>query len=96
MIETDPQHLVGQSITVVGLAEDAHQGALVTLSDGSDVYVGGLPYWNKALLKKRVRVTGLLRRDKLAPDPEVDGQLVSHGMFGSALVLENATWEEHT
>jgi len=41
MIKTNPKQLVGQSITVVGLVENAHQGALVTLSDGSEGYVVG-------------------------------------------------------
>jgi len=94
MIETNPKHLVGQSITVAGLAENAHQGALVTLSDGSEVYVVGLRRWDKALLGKRVKVTGFLQRTKLAPDPDVNEKgEVSHGMYGSSLTLEEASWE---
>jgi hypothetical protein len=94
MIETNPKQLVGQSITLAGLAENAHQGALVTLSDGCEVYIVGLRRWDKAVLGKRVSVTGRLQRDKLAPDPEVNAQgEVSHGMFGSSLILEEATWE---
>ncbi len=94
MIETNPKQLVGQSITLAGLAENAHQGALVTLSDGSEVYVAGLRRWDKSLLGKRVKLTGRLQREKLAPDPEVnDRGEVSHGMWGSSLVLSEATWE---
>lgn len=94
MIETNPKQLVGQAITLAGLAENAHQGALVTLSDGSEVYVAGLRRWDKVLLGKRVKVTGRLQREKLAPDPEVNAKgEVSHGMWGSSLVLEEATWE---
>lgn len=94
MIESNPKQLVGQAITLAGLAENAHQGALVTLSDGSEVYVAGLRRWDRALLGKRVKVTGRLQREKLAPDPEVNARgEVSHGMWGSSLVLEEATWE---
>lgn len=94
MIERDPSEFVEQLITIAGAAENAHQGALVTLSDGGVVYVAGLRRWDLRLLGKRVKVTGRLRRHKLAPDPEVGPQAgVTHGMFGSSLVLENAVWE---
>jgi len=95
MIEANPRAFLGHSITVVGNAENAHQGAIVTLSDSSEVYVLGLRRWEKALLGKRLEVTGLLRSRKLAPDPDVNEQgEVSHGMFGSSLILEDATWKE--
>jgi hypothetical protein len=93
---TNPGHLVGQSVVVVGTAENTHQGAVVTLSDGTEVYVDRLRRWDRPLLGRPVRVTGILRLDKLAPDPAVDANgMVSHGMHGNALVLEAATWEEH-
>jgi hypothetical protein len=85
---------MGEMVTVIGIAENAHQGAVVTLSDGNEVYVDGLRWWDNGLLRERVMVTGTLREKKLAPDPEDNGGIVSHGMFGESLVLEGPTWEK--
>jgi hypothetical protein len=94
MIDTDPTHLLNQTVTLVGIARDAASGAVVLLSDGTPVYIKGLPYWEDRWDRKRIKVTGTLRDSKLAPDPEVNEKgEVSHGMYGDVLVLENATWE---
>ena len=96
-IDTEPAHLVGQTITLVGTARDAHLGAVVLLSDNTPVFIDGLPMWDDQWDGKRIRVTGLLKDDSIAPDPEVNQQgEVSHGMYGDAFVLVDASWEEAT
>lgn len=91
----DPSHLVNQSVTLIGSAENAALGAVVFLSDRKAVFISGLSRWDAKWHRKKVKVTGTLRRRKLAPDPEVTAKgEVSHGMQGDALTIEEATWEE--
>lgn len=95
ILDTDPTQYLDQVVTLEGTARDAALGAVVLLSDGTPVFVQGLDAWDTRWDRKRVRVTGMLRSRKMAPDPEVnDKGEVSHGMFGDSLVLEEATWEE--
>lgn len=94
MYDKDPTAHLNQTITVQGVARDAHAGAVVLLSDGTPIFIGGLQSWEPALEWKTVRATGTLRDGKMAPDPEVNAKgEVSHGMYGDALVLEHAKWE---
>lgn len=94
MLDTDPSALVDQPVELLGTARDAHQGAVVLLSDRTPVYIAGVPFWDDAWDGKRIVAKGVLRRRKLAPDPTVGphGEQ-SHGMVGTSLVLENPTWE---
>ena len=93
MLETDLISQVNQSITLVGIARDAHAGAVVLLEDGTPVFIKGLASWDDNWNRKQIKITGVLRERKLAPDPEVNEKgEVSHGMEGDAWVLENATW----
>ncbi len=94
IVDSFPGHLLGQQITAVGQAFDAHQGAVVLLSDRTPLYVAGLDCWDDAFLRKQVRVSGVLRRGKLAPDPTVNAKgEVSHGMEGEDFIIEQASWE---
>jgi hypothetical protein len=93
-IDTYPKGMVGQSVTLVGTARNAVLGALVVLSDNSTVYVDGLESWDKATDRKKIKVTGTLRKKKLAPDPVTNEKGEhSHGMVGSSMVIEDAKWE---
>lgn len=85
---------LGKEFTVVGTAHNAFLGAVVRSDKLGTLYITGLAEWPEALLKKRVTVTGILGRKKLAPDPVVapDGS-VSHGMKGTSMVLNNAKWK---
>lgn len=94
VITQAPEKYMNQHVTVGGMADDAHQGAVVVLSDNMEVYVRGLSRWDKTLRRKGVKVTGFLRYDKIAPDPEVNAKgEVSHGMIGGVLILEEPKWE---
>ena len=95
MIDTNPKHLVGQNVTLIGVAYDAHSGAMLLLSDETPVFISGLDCWDDEWDRKTLKVSGTLRNKELAPDPEVneDGE-VSHGMFGNSLILDGATWTE--
>jgi hypothetical protein len=89
----DPR--IGTLTTIVGTAANAALGAVVVDEQGDVYYLDGLAEWDDALLDRRVEVTGTLRRKKLAPDPVVGpGGEVSHGMKGTALVLDNPTWRD--
>ena len=95
MINSNPSHLVGQQVTLVGVAYDAHSGAMLLLSDETPVYISGLDCWDDQWDRKTLHVSGTLKRKELAPDPEVNAAgEVSHGMFGSSLVIHDATWDE--
>ena len=85
---------LGKEFTVVGVAHNAFLGAVVRSDKLGTLYITGLAEWPEALFKKRVTVTGILARKKLAPDPVVapDGS-VSHGMKGTSMVLDNAKWK---
>ncbi len=90
-----PTGMMDQEVTLLGTARNAHAGALVVLSDRKTIYVLGLQSWPKELDRKQVRVTGTLRRTKLAPDPEVNDEgEVSHGMKGRVTVVADASWKE--
>jgi hypothetical protein len=94
IVDSFPGHLLGQQITALGQAFDAHSGAVVMLSDRTPLYVAGLDCWDDDFLRKQVRVSGVLRRRKLAPDPTVNAKgEVSHGKEGSDFVIEEAHWE---
>lgn len=93
-MDTDPSEHLNEKVELVGVAENAKSGAVVVLSTGEPVYIKNLDYWDEGLYKKRIKVTGLLRKQKLVPDPVVNirGE-VSAGAFGMSLVLEEAKWE---
>lgn len=83
----------GAPTTVQGTARDAKLGAVVVAADGQVYFVEGLDAWEPGFLGRTVRVTGVVRHKKLAPDPTVgpDGA-VSAGMVGQAAVLASARW----
>lgn len=82
-----------QQVTIRGTAGNAVLGAVLVLDTGEPVYIEGLHEWPDDVSAGKVEVTGVLRRRKLAPDPGVapDGG-ATHGMVGTALVLEGASW----
>jgi hypothetical protein len=81
-------------ITITGVARNAVLGAVVQKDGGGVLYIDGLSEWDDSIAGKRVEVRGTLVTRKLAPDPVVDKDGgISHGMAGSAGVIEGAVWK---
>lgn len=92
-IDRDAGQHLDQQVTLDGTALDAFSGAVVMLADEIPVYVDGLDEWDDQLFRKRLHVSGTLRRRELAPDPDVNPKgEVSHGKVGTDYVIEGATW----
>lgn len=74
--------------TIRGTADNAKAGALLLADDGRVLYVAGMLEWDDDLIGKRVTLTGIVRRQGVAPQiREVDG-VTLQGMAGTPLVLE--------
>ena len=82
----------GTVVELTGEAEIAVMGAVVVGPDGRATYVAGLDSWPSDVYRKQV--TGTWGRSSAAPGPAVaaNGD-ASHGAFGSAQVLFDATWK---
>lgn len=82
---------VDTEVTIDSVAENASQGAIVTVGR-TPVYIDGLQRWDRAHAGKKVAVTGTLRReagdDVVSPTGEY-----SHGVPGGRFILEAATWK---
>jgi hypothetical protein len=85
---------IGQRVTLRGKAAEAKAGAVIIPTGGTvPVYLRGLSSWGPAL-GKEVIAEGVLRREKVIPDPQTDPTgAVSQGARGEQYVLEDATWE---
>ena len=85
------EKLIGQKVTLRGIAKDAKGGAVLTTTEGSVIYIKELESWSSELLDKQVSVSGLLNKEKLIPDPVVDKNgAFRSGAFGFQFVLEKA------
>jgi len=86
--------MITQTTVIRGKAMDSKAGAVLVTADGKVVYIEGLDYWPSNLTGKDVSVTGLLKRKKLIPDPQIgSGGAISQGSSGEQEVLEQATWK---
>ena len=84
----------GREVTIRGTALDAHAGAMLVRDGAPDVFISGLTHWPPEARGRTVEATGVLRSRKLSPAPAVSDQgVVTHGMSGDALVLEDADWK---
>ena len=85
--------MIDPSVTIIGKAWNSKAGALVVADSGRSAYIEGLSGWDDDIFGKQVRVTGILRLKKIAPDPEVDEWgAISAGMEGVTKVIERACW----
>ena len=66
----DLQSRVGEQVTVVGTAQNAAAGAIVSL-DGRPVYVSQLEQWPPELVGRKVEVSGVLA---FYPAPPAEGR----------------------
>lgn len=94
-VDSFPGHLLGQTITAVGVADNAFSGAILVLADNTPLYIAGLDKWEPSLEKQTLKVTGTLTRGKLAPDPTPGpGGVQRHGMQGGVFIMNDASWVE--
>ena len=84
---------VGNSVTINGRAENAKAGAIVLTEDEIPVYLPGLYDWPPELYRREITVTGVLRYEKMIPDPVIgeDGS-ISTGAYGKDYYLEGAEY----
>ena len=94
---TDLEKLIGQRVSLIGIARDAKGGAVLVTESGSVLYVKGLSSWSSELINKQVSISGLIKTEKIIPDPKIseDGG-ISAGAIGEQLVLENAKYSLST
>ncbi len=82
---------IDTEVTIESLAEDASQGAIVSVGR-TPVYIDGLQRWDKAHAGKKVSVTGTLRREAGDEVESPTGEH-SHGVPDGRFILEAATWK---
>ncbi|HLK88696.1 MAG TPA: hypothetical protein VKZ18_02315 [Polyangia bacterium] len=87
-----PEDVIGQPVTIEGVATDVHAGAIVVTAERDSVFIADLEAWPARVRGMRVEARGVLRRTKLAPDPFVEDGVHVAGLKGTQLVLERAQW----
>ena len=91
----DIEKLVGQKITLKGIAKDAKGGAVILTPEKVPIYIKDLDSWPPELFDKQLEVTGVLKEEKFIPDPVIDEDgSISTGAYGDQLVLEHAEFFE--
>jgi hypothetical protein len=89
------ERLIGQEVTLNGIARDAKGGAVLVIERTAPVYIEGLAFWTPELLGMNVSVKGLLKKEKIIPDPVIgENGGISQGAIGTQFVLLNAVWEK--
>jgi len=87
------EKLIGQKVSLSGIAKDAKGGAVIITPEGYVIYVKGLEFWPSDYLDKSISVSGLLKKEKFIPDPIIEENgAVSTGAYGDQLILENAEY----
>ena len=86
--------MIGKTVELNGKAMDSKAGAVLVTDTDDVIYIEGLDYWPDNVSGKDISVTGMLKRKKLIPDPQIDANgTVSQGAQGDQLVLEKARWK---
>ncbi len=84
---------IGQKVNLNGTAKDAKGGAVLLTPEGNVIFIKGLEFWPSEFLDKKISVSGLLKEEKLIPDPLIDEDaVISTGAYGNQLILENAEY----
>ena len=90
------ENLIGHNIELVGIANNAKGGAVLITEDDHVIYIKGLQSWPSELTGKQVTITGLLKREKLIPDPKIaENGAISAGAIGLQLVLDNVDYPKN-
>ncbi|MFX1258603.1 MAG: hypothetical protein ACFFAN_12130 [Promethearchaeota archaeon] len=93
MKKIELEKLLGQRVSLVGTAKDAKGGAVLLISNEDPIYIKGLSFWSAELIDKQVSAIGVLKKEKIIPDPKIDENgSISQGAIGIQLVLEKAKY----
>ena len=88
----DPAEHVGETVSFEATAFDAAGGAMVMI--GSEpIYIDGLARWPRELERKRISLTGRLRRRESQLPQTPPGGIPAHGIPSATYVLDDARWE---
>ena len=91
----DVEKFLGQEVNLKGIAKDAKGGAVLITSDNHVIYIKGLEFWPSRFLDEQVLVKGVLKKEKLIPDPVIDEEgAISCGATGDQLVLDDAEYSK--
>ena len=91
----DLEKLKDQDVTLLGLAKDAKGGAVIITTDNNVIYIKGLQSWSPDIADSLVSVSGLLKQEKIIPDPITDKNgAISTGAFGEQFVIVNAKYSK--
>ncbi|HEY1712254.1 MAG TPA: hypothetical protein VGG07_05095 [Solirubrobacteraceae bacterium] len=82
----DLQSRLDEHVTVVGTAQNAAAGAIVSL-DGRPVYVSELEQWPPELVGRNVEVSGVL---VFYPAPQAEGRTIHK--LSDSYGLKDASW----
>jgi hypothetical protein len=87
------ENLIGQNVELVGIANNAKGGAVLITQNENVIYIKGLECWPLELMDNQIIVTGLLKREKLIPDPKItENGAISSGAIGLQYVLYNVDY----
>ena len=83
--------MVGQEISIKGVAEDTKAGAVIVGTDGSRVRIKDMDYWEQNIfpLGSMVSARGVLRATEHPPITTSPDGLTPQGMGGNEFILES-------
>ncbi len=91
----DLEKLIGKKVTLHGTAKDAKGGAVIITPDEYVIYIKNLESWSPELEGKQISVRGVLKEEKIIPDPLINKNGgISCGATGDQLVLEKAEYSK--
>jgi hypothetical protein len=96
IVDSFPGEYLGQPITAIGEADNTAQGAVVVLSDGTELYVDNLTSWKSDVRRRQVRVSGTLKRREVGvsgPLVNQKGEHVHGAPRAGVFVIEEPKWE---
>ena len=83
-----------QNITVIGIARNGKDGALVLTKNDSVYYVDGLEFWEESINGKEVSIMGVLKIESLSANEmkNEEGEWKA-GVVGDKKTIRNAKWK---
>lgn len=83
------------SISVVGVAENISKGAIVVTDDKKVYFIWKVPYWDNAILGKKIKVTGKYRVNRYEVREDTVSKFPSKRAPGNYVnkYIINAKWE---